>query len=195
MAIIKPEAMDFSNKNVIMIISGLPGTGKTTLALSAPDVLLIDADMRKSVMAGRKTDAKPQGGLSEVLSGLAELEDCLWSADGSGFHVLFSGAYPPNPTELLNSDSFLNLLRMIRDQYDYVIIDTPPLGRVIDAAVIASYVDGCAIVVGDERLKNRQMSAMISQLEKSECRILGLIRNKHNSGYQRHGYYAAKKNK
>ncbi len=141
-------------------------------------VLLIDADMRKSVMAARNTTAVTKCGLSEYLSGQASFEDCLWVTDAPTFHVMFAGQFPPNPVELLNSAHFKALLEKVRAEYDYVIIDTPPLGRVIDAAVISPICDGCAVVVGDENLKYKQLTETLEQLTKSGCRILGVIKNR-----------------
>lgn len=141
-------------------------------------VLLIDADMRKSVLAGRNTTAKPQKGLSEVLSGLATLEECLWQSEEQSLHVLFSGTYPPNPVELLNANAFKELVEAARETYDYVIIDTPPLGMVIDAAVIAPSCDGSIVVLGDDRLKYSQVESVLEQIRKSGCRILGVVCNK-----------------
>ncbi|MBQ9784891.1 MAG: CpsD/CapB family tyrosine-protein kinase [Clostridia bacterium] len=169
--------------------------GKTTLSLQIAKsfaelgrrVLLIDSDMRKSVLAGRNTTAKPQKGLSEVLSGMASLEECLWQSEGESLSVLFSGTYPPNPVELLNAPAFKQLIAEVRDAYDYVIVDTPPLGMVIDAAVIAPICDGSIVVLGDDKLKYRQAENILEQLRKSGCRILGVVRNKR--ARVRHGYY------
>lgn len=175
--------------------------GKTTISLQiaksfaelGKKVLLIDADMRKSVMAGRNTTAKPQMGLSEVLSGLAALEDCLWKVEGLDVHVLFSGTYPPNPVELLNAEPFRKLIESVRADYDYVIVDTPPLGMVIDAAVIAPSCDGSVVIFGDDKLKYRQAELVLEQLRKSGSRILGVVRNKRAGA--RRGYYSSYRKK
>lgn len=160
--------------------------GKTTVSLQIAKsfaelgkrVLLIDADMRKSVMAGRNTDAKPKSGLSEVLSGLTTFEECLWQCEEEPLYVLFSGTYPPNPVELLTSSAFEKMLNEAREMYDYVIVDTPPLGMVIDAAVIAPCCDGSVVVIGDEKLKYRQVEVVLKQLQKSGSKVLGVICNK-----------------
>ncbi len=175
--------------------------GKTTLSIQIAKsfaelgkrVLLIDADMRKSVIAGRNTTAKPQKGLSEVLSGLATLEECLWQSENEPLHVVFSGTYPPNPVELLSAPAFKALLDEVRQMYDYVIVDTPPLGMVIDAAVIAPNCDGSVVVLGDDTLKYRQVEDVLEQIRKSGCRILGVVRNKR--ARVRHGYYSAYRKK
>lgn len=193
--------LQFSGQDVKVIEITAYGEkeGKTTISMQiarsfaelGKKVLLIDADMRKSVMAGRNTTAKPQKGLSEVISGMASLEECLWKTEDGELSILFSGTYPPNPVELLNSDAFRALIGAVRDQYDYVIIDTPPLGMVIDAAVIAPTCDGSVVILGDEKLKYRHAESVLEQLRKSGCRILGVVRNKR--AYAKHGYYAYRK--
>lgn len=184
-----------SDTRVIEVTAYGENEGKTTISARIAKsfaelghrVLLIDADMRKSVLAGRNTTAKPQKGLSEVLSGLATLEECLWQSEEEPLHVLFSGTYPPNPVELLNTPAFKELVETARQTYDYVVIDTPPLGIVIDAAVIASVCDGSILIIGDDKLKYRQVEGALEQLRKSGCRILGVVRNK--CVQSKHGYH------
>ncbi|MBQ8416850.1 MAG: CpsD/CapB family tyrosine-protein kinase [Clostridia bacterium] len=174
---------------VIVVTSHGENEGKTTVAMQTAKsfaelgkkVIVIDADMRKSVMAMRNTTAKRPGGLSEVLIGIKTLEECITKTQDPSFDILFAGKYPPNPSELLGSEYFSNLLAQLREQYDYVIIDTPPLGMLIDAAIIAPHCDGSVIVMGSEKLKYRDVSAMLDQMEKSGCRVLGVVRNKLNS--------------
>ncbi len=186
---------------VIEITAYGENEGKTTVAARIAQsfaelgrrVLLIDADMRKSVLAGRNTTAKPQKGLSEILSGLATFEECLWTSEGEPLDVLFSGTYPPNPVELLSTAAFKELVETARQTYDYVIIDTPPLGMVIDAAVIAPICDGSVMVLGDDKLRYRQVEGALEQLRKSGCRILGVVRNK--CVHPKHGYHSAYRKK
>lgn len=178
--------------------------GKTTVTLSIAKsfaelqkrVLVIDADMRKSVMAGRNTDAKTPNGLSEVINGLASLNDCLYRTQYPNLHILFAGKYPPNPVELLGSEIFSKLLEVMRNHYDYVFIDTPPLGAVIDAAVIGSQCDGTILVLGNQKIRYRQAQDVLDQLKRSKCHVLGVVRNQsriHGRGYYKHrGYYYQK---
>ncbi len=160
--------------------------GKTTVSLQVAKsfadlgkkVILIDADMRKSVMAGRNTNAKPAQGLSEYLSGLSDVSDCIWTTQDPSYDVIFSGKFPPNPAELLSSLKFQQMLEELREQYDYILIDTPPLGLVVDAAVIAPRCDGSVVVLGDENLKYRQLEGVLEQLRRSGGRVLGVVKNK-----------------
>lgn len=171
---------------VIAITSCNENEGKTTIALHigksfaelGKKVLVIDADMRKSVMAGRNTTAKNTVGLSEFLTGLAELDNSLYQTQYETLHIMFAGKYPPNAVELLSGKYFSALLEKAREAYDYVIVDTPPLGRVIDAAVIATRCDGVVLAIGNGNVRYRRAQEVVDQLRKSNCKILGVVRNK-----------------
>lgn len=187
----------------IAITSCIENEGKTVVSMQIAKsfselgkrVLVVDADMRKSVMAERNTDVQNYSGLSEVLTGLKPLYECIFSTQFENLHILFAGKYPPNPVELLDSKYFLVLMEALRKAYDYVIIDTPPLGRVIDAAVISTKCDGTVLVLGDGRVHSKQAQEVLAQLRKSECKVLGVVRNKtrkRREGYyyrSRYGYY------
>ncbi len=183
---------------VIALTSNNENEGKTTVSLNLGKqiadlglrVLVIDADMRKSVLAGRNTDVKNPKGLSEVLSGMATLEDCVYGTQYENFFLLFAGKYPPNPVELLNSKQYEALIERVRGEYDYVIIDTPPIGLVIDAAVVARICDGVVLVFG-ENVKFRQARNSIEQLKRSNTKILGVVRNQ-TGGENRGRYYKGK---
>lgn len=173
--------------------------GKTTVTLNVAKsfaemgkrVLVIDSDMRKSVMAGRNTDAKNPEGLSEVLTGQAKLGACIYQTQYTDLHLLFAGKYPPNPVELLGKAYFSALLTEAKKVYNYIFIDTPPLGAVIDAAVAGSQCDGTVLVLGDRKLHYRQAQEVLFQLEKSQCNVLGVVRNQTRA--HKKGYYYRKK--
>ncbi len=86
-------------------------------------------------------------GLSHYLSGQVELDDACCRTNVNNFDIIFAGPVPPNPSELLGGDAFRNMLEVLRMKYDYVIVDTPPLGSVIDAAIVGAICDGTVIVV------------------------------------------------
>lgn len=159
--------------------------GKTTVSLLmarsmaelGKKVLFIDADMRKSVLTGRNTDSKDYTGLSEVLSGIKDIKDSIHETTSPGLYILQAGKYPPNPVELINSKYFEDLVNTARDTFDYVIIDTPPLGYTIDSAIIATLTDGMVLVIGNPDLRRRQLKKVMTQLRRSNCRILGAIIN------------------
>ena len=170
---------------VVAVTSCHENEGKTVVSLNlaksfaelGKKVLVVDADMRKSVIAGRHTSVKGPAGLSEVLSGLEQVTECVYETQIPGLPLMFSGQYPPNPVELLGGSYFARLLRNARESYDYVIVDTPPLGLVIDAAVIAPQCDGVMIVMANDAVRVRQAQEVVAQLEKSGAKLLGVVRN------------------
>ena len=141
-------------------------------------VLLLDVDMRKSAMQSR---LKPEGqikGLSHYLTGMATLEEVIFSTDLPGLHVIFSGAYVPNASELLGNPIFQQLIHLLKQQFDYVIVDTPPLGQVIDCAVIARELDGVALLIDTTHNSRRLERRLKTQLEKSGGKLLGVVLNR-----------------
>lgn len=188
-----------SNIKTIVITSCQEGEGKSTvstelaksLAEDGKKTLLIDADMRKSVMLKKRNiNAGGVLGLSEILSGLCEVEDALYSTQIEGFDVIFSGPFPPNPVELITS-GLADFLNALRDRYDYIIIDSPPLGLVIDAAVIAAYCDAAIMVVSNKKTNRKVAINVKNQLLKSGCRVIGAVFNEIEKGaaYVRSRYY------
>lgn len=177
---------------IIAVTSHWENEGKTTVALNLAKsltelgkrVLVIDADMRKSVMAGRHTKAKNPAGLSEILTGIVKLSDGLYATQYENLHMIFSGKYPPNPVELLGGKYFPMLLEETRKVYDYVIVDTPPLGQVIDAAVLAPFCDGTLLVMESHLIRQKYAKSLINQLNKSGSKILGVVRNNIGDGKQ-----------
>lgn len=170
---------------VIAITSCNENEGKSTVSLHlgksfaelGKKVLVVDADMRKSVIAGRNTSARAYYGLSEVLTGMKESSDCIYSVNNLSMNILFAGQYPPNPVELLSGQHFSNFVTENREIYDYIIIDTPPLGQVIDAAVIAKNCDGAVLVLGDSKIHYKDAKVVVDTITKSGCKMLGVIRN------------------
>lgn len=187
-----------SDIKVIVLTSSRENEGKSTIsaeiarsmAEANKKTLLIDADMRKSVMIHRNIASQNFYGLSEFLSSQAELDMVLYNTQNPMFDVIFSGHYPPNPVELLSSDRFNKLIHDAREIYDYIIIDSPPLGSVIDSAVIATQCDGSIIIITIGRITVKEGLEVKTQLEKSGCKILGAILNdpdgKNTKYYKKH---------
>lgn len=193
---------------MIAVTSCAMNEGKTVISLHlgkslaeiGKRVLVIDADMRKSVMAGRNAEVRNPVGLSEVITGQEILQDCVYKTQYDNYHVMFAGQYPPKPVQLLNSARFDMALDAVKSAYDYIIIDTPPLGMVIDAAVIASKCDSAIVVIGNKNVKLHQVKYVADQLEKSGCNVLGAVinnTNKSGKAYYRknkkYSYYAYEK--
>lgn len=187
--------------HTVVVTSCGEGEGKTTVSLQLAKslaeldkrVLVIDADMRKSVMAGRNTTVKNPKGLSEVLTGLVSVKECLYKTQYENLSIMFAGKYPPNPVELLGGKYFDVLLQEAQRTYDWVLIDMPPLGDVIDAAVVSAKCDGVILVIPDNQIHCRQAMEVVEQLKKSQSRILGVVRNniqKRSGGYYSKRYYA-----
>lgn len=187
-----------TDKKVIALTSCTPNEGKSnvsfylsiSLAESGKNVLLIDCDLRKSVMLGRVAMEQEIKGVTHYLSRQAKLSEVICTTDVPKFHMIFSGPVPPNPAELLGGKQFRELIRITRDVYDYIIIDTPPLGSVIDSAVIAENCDGMLMVIESEAISYRFAQEVKQQLEKTSAPLLGVVLNKVD--YHKQGYYGKK---
>ena len=117
-------------------------------------------------------------GLSEYLSGQASYEEILYGTQNKNLNLIFAGAVPPNPVELLGSQKFAELMTKVRDEYDYVIVDAAPLGAVIDASVISTVCDGAILVVTANYIGQRFAMDVKDQLQKSGCKVLGAVLNR-----------------
>ena len=190
-----------SNIKVIMFTSSIPNEGKSetsfqlaaSLAQLGKNVLLIDADIRKSVTVSRYQLDKEVNGLSQYLSSQVSREEAIYETNVNGLEVMFAGPYSPNPAELLEEDMFTKLIKWARESYDYVVIDTPPMGNLIDGAIIARHCDGAVLVIESGAISFRLLQKVKAQLEKSGCRILGTVLNKvtvdHSGYYRYYGKY------
>lgn len=189
--------LSFAGKNVkvISLTSCTPNEGKTSvsfqlclsLAESGKKTILVDADLRKSVLRGRYKANREKYGLSHYLSGQMELDDVCYRTNVNNFDIIFAGPIPPNPSELLGGDAFKNMLEVLRMKYDYVIVDTPPLGSVIDGAVVGAICDGTVLVVESGAISYKFAQNVKEQLDKVGCRILGCVLNKVNT--KKNPYY------
>ena len=187
---------------VICVTSALPGDGKSTVsynlarafAESGRPTLLIDADLRKSVMRKKICRSGDAGyGLSYYLIGRKKFEETVCMTDCTNLNVIFSGAFPPNPSELLGSSRFVDLIETVKTQYSIVIIDTPPIGSVIDAAVVARVCDGSVLVLKDSAISYGYAQRCKEQLEASKAPILGCVLNdveRKTNRYYSHYYKA-----
>lgn len=187
-------------KKVILITSSYAGEGKSTLALElsrafaelGKNVLLIDADMRLSNLASKRTSADQTPlGLSHLLSGQVSLEHILCKTDTPHLYTIFSGRFPPNPSELLANRKMSTLMSWARDNFDFIFIDCPPISVVTDAAVIAPITDGALFVVKAEKVPKKIAADALKLLKNANCPILGVVLNqvKHSrSAYKKRGY-------
>ncbi|MDQ0620121.1 polysaccharide biosynthesis tyrosine autokinase [Arthrobacter globiformis] len=168
----------------LLVTSSLPGEGKSTtatnlaiaIAQGGQSVVLIDADLRRP-----RVDAylglDRNAGLTTALIGKADVNDLLQPWGDDNLYVLTSGQIPPNPSELLGSESMKQLILRLENAFDSVIIDAPPLLPVTDAAVLAQQVGGVVLVVGSSMLKIPDLQKSLSSLEMVNADVLGVVMN------------------
>ena len=196
--------VQFSGKSnkVILLTSEHGNEGKSDISFNlavelgkaGKKVLLIDADIRKSVYKESYNIKEETKGLSQYLSGQVEqIDEVVCKTNYENVYMILSGPYAPNPTEMLGDELFGQLLKAARQVFQYVIVDTPPLGIVVDAAVIGQYCDGAIIVIENDSTSYRSCQKVKAQLEKSGCKVLGAVLNKVNSKGK--GYYGGKYSK
>lgn len=143
--------IEFSGEDVqvIAITSATPNEGKSSVsfelaqsfAQAGRKTLLLDADLRKSVMRSRYRKGRVRYGLTNCLAGKNKFEEALCATDVPNFFMVFAGPVPPNPSELLGGQRFRDIVEEARKAFDIIIIDTPPVGSVIDAVVAAKNCD------------------------------------------------------
>ena len=189
----------------ILITSCYPNEGKSDIALSLAQelgsigkkVLLLDADIRKTAYVGSLEVQDEVKGLSQLLSGQAGLQDIIYNTNFPNMDIIFGGPSAPNPSGLLSENIFKILIKELKDYYNYILIDTPPIGTVIDAAVIGRCCDGAVFLIQPGNVRYRDAQKAFAQLEKSGCRILGAVLNKidtsgdkyYSSYYKHYGEY------
>ena len=182
---------------VITITSSVQNEGKSlvafdlskTMAEGGKKILMVDADLRKSVLAAKYHIQGIDKGLSHYLTGQAEIEDIIYETETEGFYLSVAGPLSPDPTSLLDSDQFQKFIDKVREDYDYVIIDAPPLGVVIDAAIIGKYCDGAVLVIEQGVIKRKVVQDVIKQLKMVKVRILGAVLNKVDERIGAYGAY------
>jgi polysaccharide biosynthesis transport protein len=182
--------------NVILVTSPGPNEGKTTvnanlgaaLAQSGYRVLLIAADLRRPRLHEAVSVKDKDLGLSNILIGVSSLRDAVTSTSVDGLFLLPPGPLPPNPAELLGSKRMADLLSEAREEFDFVIVDTPPVLAVTDAVILARMVDGVVMVAKANATHREACAKFVQTLEQTNTRLVGAVLNgvKLGSGY---GYY------
>lgn len=165
----------------VLITSAVPEESKSTtainlaitLASSGKSVVLVECDLRKPVLRKYLKRELGQSGLSAYLAGLVGLEDCIVQLPDLGICVIGAGVVPPNPSELLNSDRMGGLIETLKLNFDYILLDAPPVTVVTDAAVVGPKTDGALLVVRSKFASARTVRQAKSRLESVGVRILG----------------------
>lgn len=167
----------------ILITSALPEESKSTTAINlavtlasgGKSVVLVEADLRKPVLRKYLKQDLARGGLSAYLAGIADLDDCIAVLPDLNISVIGAGVVPPNPSELLNTERMHSLLDTLKRNYDYVLLDAPPVNLVTDAAVVGRMTDGAILVVRSKFAAARTVRQAKARLEAVGVRILGGI--------------------
>ena len=189
---------------IILVTSSVGSEGKSTVAMNlalafaqVERVLLLDADMRHPSVARNLNLDRSQPGLSELLARQASMKDCITSLEEYKLDVLKTGLIPPDPLQLLSSGAVSKLMRVLRNTYDRVIIDSPPILPVSDSAVLSTHADSLVYVIKSDATSIRQVKSGLGQLQRFNAPITGVVVNQLNvrkaerlsdSGYYG-GYY------
>lgn len=173
---------------VIGVTSAQASEGKSTVSINLAyslaelggSVILIDCDMRRPAIHDN-VGAKLTPGLSDVLMGKVNLNDVIVSykstADATSYDIIPSGEIPDHPSELLNSSRFQKLIEVVSAAYDYVVLDLPPVGPVIDAVMVTRCTDGLLVVIRENHCPRFVLDDCMEQLRYAKANILGFVLN------------------
>lgn len=200
---------DDRNSRVIVVSSAMEGEGKSlsvanlaySMAQLDKKVLLVDCDLRRPTIA-EKLRVKKTPGLSNYLTGQVSKEEIFQgisdNKNNNAFDVVVAGSVPPNPMELLSSSKMVAFLQQMREKYDYILLDLPPVGEVSDAMVLAKMADGVLLLSRQNCCNRLAFADAIRQFEFVGARILGVLVNgatEETGGYGRkYRYYKYRRN-
>lgn len=188
------------NKLKVLAVSSVKsGEGKSTtstniawsFARAGYKTLLIDGDIRNSVMSGVFKSREKITGLTEFLSGTTDLSQGLCDTNIENLFVIQSGSVSPNPTALLQSENFNTMMETLRKYFDYIIVDTAPIGVVIDAAIVAQKCDASILITAAGETNRREIQKAKGQLEHTGKPFLGIVLNKLNISTKEYGSYGS----
>ena len=184
---------------IIGVTSSIRGEGKSTTAINLAyvlankghKVLLVDGDLRIPSIA-KKMGVKSTPGLTDLLIG-SSADIASWKSEvHKNWYILPSGDIPPNPSELLGSKRMENVLNVLKEHFDYIIVDLPPVNIVSDAMAISSYVTGMILVVREGYTSKKDFDRCIRQVQLSNVNLLGCVMNESEEGsmsYNKYGKY------
>lgn len=194
-----------NNNKTVVITSCSPGEGKSstcvnlaiTMAQSGAKILIIDGDMRKPSIQNM-LGINNKNGLSSVLCGFCNVAQALNTSVVDNLDVIVSGTVPPNPAELLGSENMTDLLRILREYYDYIFIDTPPINVVTDSQLMNLSVAGTLFVVREKYTTHNELQKALKSIKMANGKVLGFIKagcggKRKNRNYDGYYNYAGKK--
>jgi len=183
----------------ILITSASPQEGKTTVATNlaivmaqaGSRILLVDTDMRRPRLH-QSFGIKPQRGISTMVLGESKLQDSVFHSKVENLDILMCGPTPPNPAELILTQSFAEIVDKLSEEYDHVIFDSPPVGVVTDAAILSKMVDGTVLIIKSMKTTKDAAKHAIGILNDIGSTILGTVLNDldpFNKKYGKSYYY------
>lgn len=187
------------NFKILTVMSALPSEGKSTvsanLAVSWAEqgrkTLLIDADLRRPTVH-QTFKVSNKYGISNIITSSASsvnISEMIDKTDNDYLDILTSGPIPPNPAELLESERFARLLEFLKEKYDFIILDAPPVDTVTDGQIVAAKADGVALVVPQRIARKDAVLQAVRLLNKVDANILGVIMNRFTTGETGGDYY------
>ena len=190
-------ANDGKNK-IIVVTSAVPGEGKSTTVLNlaitfsqiGSKVLVIDGDLRKPKIH-KYLEVDNNKGLSGVLGGFAKIEEAIIKTQ-HGFDCITAGSIPPNPSELISSSMLVGVLNDIKEKYDYIFIDSPPVTIVSDTLTIAALSDGVLLVARAKYTPKSLLKQSINNIKITKAKVIGVVVNAVDTKKRAYGTYKGK---
>ena len=166
------------------ITSSMPGEGKSitilnlaiSIAQTGKKVLLIDADLRRPAL-GRLLAENAAPGLSNVLAGQLSAFEASRKQVYNNLDVMFSGDIPPNPSELLSSEQMMAMIEELSTQYDFILVDAPPVNMVSDCCIVANMLDGIVLLARQNKARKDGVRLAVNQLQLTNTKLLGCVFN------------------
>lgn len=193
--------IEFSNLDeeikTIVVTSSQQNEGKSTVianlavsfaSMEDKKVLVVEGDLRNPTVH-RMFNVSNTHGITEILTNQKSFGECVHVTEVDGLHVLSCGKIPPNPSEMLGSKKMKFFIESLKDRYDYIFIDAPPIGIITDAGVISTYADGTMLIVASKEVDVEMVKVAKERLEKVNANVLGVVLNKFEEASGSYGYY------
>ena len=201
-----------SPRKVVLLTSSIPDEGKTTLAANlafafsqVKKTLLLEADMRRPKISRVLGQDKNRAGLSELVAGEWPMEQCIYQAADSKLHVMQSGRVPSNPLELISSPNFAQAMEKLKEQFEVIVVDSPPVQLVSDAVMLAQAATSVLFVIRADSTPYPVARHALNRLQRADAPVLGAVLNQidlekadnyygeysgyGNRYYRKYGYY------